>query len=539
VAEVSRRDFFVSHAGVDQQWAEWISQVLVGAGYSVELDVWEWAPGDDFVAAMQDALARADRVVAVYTDAYFARPFAQAEHRGAFATAGGSGRIVPVRVTDCEVPELYAGLIRIELAGLDEAEATARLLDGVAGATGPPTRPVAFPRTMAVPASQPADLARGAAAEFPLRLPPVWNIPRRNPFFTGRADMLGRIHRQLRRLPADGSDHVGLVPLQGMGGVGKSQLAFEYAHRHAQEYQLVWWVNAGSRTVGETCLVELADALALPVRGPQDAVIRRLWTALSQRADWLLIYDNVEDPTALADLQPPDTGRLLVTSRNPAIARLAPTVTEVGEFDRSESIHLLRRHCPPLTAEDAGQVAAAVGDLPLAVAQAGCFLAETGLAVADYLPLLATQPAAAGLDDPTVDLHPGLAAVVATGAAQLEKSCPPAADLLAQMAFLAPEPLPLTAASGTGQPGHGGVRVGGPAATAAVVRHLTRLGLVRRAGATLQAHRLAQALIRAAASPTTSSASSDTPPASCSRPPDPETPRCPPTGPPSSRWRLM
>jgi hypothetical protein len=162
----------------------------------------------------------------------------------------------------------------------------------------------------------------------------------------------------------------------------------------------------------------------------------------------LLIYDNVDDPTALADLLPPDSGRLLVTSRNPAIARLALTVTEVAEFDRSESIHLLRRHCPTLSAEDGDQVAAAVGDLPLAVAQGGCFLAETGLAVADYLSLLATQPAAAGLDDPTVHHHPGLAAVVAAGAAQLKKSCPPAADLLAQMAFLAPEPLPLTAASG-------------------------------------------------------------------------------------------
>jgi len=142
-----QRDFFISHAAADKLWADWIGQQLDDGGYSVELDIWNWSPGDDFVSAMENALRRACRVIAVYTSSYFARPFAQAEHRSAFAStvAGHRGRIVPVLVERCVVPELYSTLIRIELVDLDQASARRRLLDGVAGAPGPPGYRVTFP----------------------------------------------------------------------------------------------------------------------------------------------------------------------------------------------------------------------------------------------------------------------------------------------------------------------------------------------------------------------------------------------------------
>ena len=58
-----RTDFFVSHAGADRAWAEWVAWQLTDAGYTVELDVWDWAAGQNLVLAMSDALARCDRVV--------------------------------------------------------------------------------------------------------------------------------------------------------------------------------------------------------------------------------------------------------------------------------------------------------------------------------------------------------------------------------------------------------------------------------------------------------------------------------------------
>jgi hypothetical protein len=89
-------DFFISHAGRDTAWAEWLAWQLQQAGYSVELDVWDWAPGEDFMARMSAALEQADRLLAVCTEAYFSSAFGGAEWRAAFAGTAAQGRIVPV-----------------------------------------------------------------------------------------------------------------------------------------------------------------------------------------------------------------------------------------------------------------------------------------------------------------------------------------------------------------------------------------------------------------------------------------------------------
>ena len=130
-------DFFISHAGRDTGWAEWLGWQLQEAGYTVELDVWDWVPGQDFVARMSAALERADRLLAVCSEAYFASAFGGAELRAAFAQSAAAGRIVPVLVEPVTLPPLYAPLIPLDLTGLDEAAAAARLRARLAG--GRPT----------------------------------------------------------------------------------------------------------------------------------------------------------------------------------------------------------------------------------------------------------------------------------------------------------------------------------------------------------------------------------------------------------------
>lgn len=56
-----RVDFFVSHAVADRVRAEWVAWQLADVGYTVELDVWGWAAGQNFVTAMSGALDRCDR----------------------------------------------------------------------------------------------------------------------------------------------------------------------------------------------------------------------------------------------------------------------------------------------------------------------------------------------------------------------------------------------------------------------------------------------------------------------------------------------
>ena len=123
-------DFFISHAGRDTGWAEWLAWQLQEAGYTVELDVWDWALGEDFVTRMEAALERADRLLAVCTEAYFSSVFGGAELRAAFAQQS-AGRIVPVLVEPVTLPPLYAPLIQLDLTGLDEAAAAARLRTGL------------------------------------------------------------------------------------------------------------------------------------------------------------------------------------------------------------------------------------------------------------------------------------------------------------------------------------------------------------------------------------------------------------------------
>ncbi|HEY4603671.1 MAG TPA: TIR domain-containing protein, partial [Blastococcus sp.] len=245
-------DFFISHAGRDTGWAEWLAWQLHEAGYTVELDVWDWAPGQDFVARMETALKRADRLLAVCTEAYFSSAFGGAELRAAFAgPAAAEGRIVPVLVEPVTLPLLYAPLIPLDLTGLDEAAAVARLRARLAG--GRPTGPPPFPRPAPAPMSE-------DKPGFAGNLPEVWRVPPRNPRFTGRDGMLTELRRRL----GGGEGTLVVQALYGLGGVGKTQLAIEYAHRFAADYQLVWWIDAEQPVLIGDQLAALAARLDLP-----------------------------------------------------------------------------------------------------------------------------------------------------------------------------------------------------------------------------------------------------------------------------------
>jgi TIR domain-containing protein len=361
-------DFFISHAGRDTAWAEWLAWQLQQAGYTVELAVWDWAPGEDFVARMQQALERADRLLAVCTDAYFASAFGSAELRAAFAQQS-AGRIVPVLIEPVTLPPLYAPLIHLDLTGLDEATASARLRARLAG--GRPTSAPPFPRAGPAPMDTP---------RFAGRLPQVWKVPPRNPRFTGRNGMLAELRGRLR----SGDGTLVVQALYGLGGVGKTQLAIEYAHRFAADYDPVWWIDAAQPVLIPEQLAILAARLGLP-SGPTVAdTVERLLAELRVRDRWLLILDNAERPADIADYRPGGAGHVLITSRNPGWGALGGRL-EVDVLARTETIALLRARIADLDDELADKLAAELGDLPLAAAQAAGYLEQTDLPAGDYL----------------------------------------------------------------------------------------------------------------------------------------------------------
>ncbi|HEX2301289.1 MAG TPA: TIR domain-containing protein, partial [Pseudonocardiaceae bacterium] len=328
-------DFFISHAGRDTAWAEWLAWQLQQAGYTVELDVWDWAPGEDFVARMQQALWRADRLLAVCTPAYFASVFGGAELRAAFAAqADEPGRIVPVLVEPVTVPPLFAPLLRVDLTDLDEAAAAARLRDRLAG--GRPTRPPPFPRSDASPGG-----GVGGRPGFAGTLPGVWQVPPRNPHFTGRDGMLTELRRRLHA----GEDTLVVQALYGLGGVGKTQLAIEYARRFATDYQLVWWIDAEQPVLIPEQFARLAERLDLSLGSTVTDTVERLRAELRGRDRWLLILDNAERPRDVAAYQPGGAGHVLITSRNPGWGALGGRL-EVDVLTRAETIALLRARIP-------------------------------------------------------------------------------------------------------------------------------------------------------------------------------------------------
>ena len=120
----------------------------------------------------------------------------------------------------------------------------------------------------------------------------VWNVPARNPGFTGRDGLLAAVRERLLA-----GDRAVVQALQGMGGVGKTQLAIEYAHRFAGSYDVAWWVNAEQAGLIGDQFAALGAALGCVQAGAGTGRCgRRCWPSCGERDRWLLVFDNAEDP---------------------------------------------------------------------------------------------------------------------------------------------------------------------------------------------------------------------------------------------------
>ncbi len=99
------KDFFISYTRADQAWAEWIAWQLEAAGYTTVIQAWDFRPGSNFVEAMQQASAAAERTIAVLSPDYLTSPFTRPEWQAAFAQdpTGEKGLLLPVRARECDL----------------------------------------------------------------------------------------------------------------------------------------------------------------------------------------------------------------------------------------------------------------------------------------------------------------------------------------------------------------------------------------------------------------------------------------------------
>ncbi len=235
-------------------------------------------------------------------------------------------------------------------------------------------------------------------------LSPYWLVPLpRNPFFTGREEILEALHTQL-----DVEQVVALTQsyaLRGLGGIGKTQIALEYTYRHALEYSAIFWIDAETIEHVMSSLLRIAELLQLPERqeADQQLVVAAVQRWLSTHSQWLLIWDNVEDLELLQRLLPPTRqGATLITTRHQALGTLARGM-DLAPMEREEGVLFVLRRAkvlePEATSERMHQLAvsmpaeyaaaeklvAAMEGMPLALDQAGAYIEETGCSVSAYL----------------------------------------------------------------------------------------------------------------------------------------------------------
>ncbi|MGW5264229.1 FxSxx-COOH system tetratricopeptide repeat protein [Microbispora sp. NPDC004025] len=344
----------------DQAWAEWIGGVLTAAGLTVRDPLDE--PDHD---QWSESLAS---VLAVVTPAYIRRV------RGTLSPRQPAYALYTASVRP--VAPLSSATAAF-LAGLPEDEAVAQLLEMVDMGAPPP--------------------ARTLGARYPGAAPRIFEAPAKNKLFTGREDILRHIRDELRE---NGSAVMRPLTILGSGGMGKTQIAMEYAHRFAAAYDLVWWVDCEQPQFVDASLADLVARM----RGPAAAgpaltsaeVVPAVRQALGQgefARRWLLVFDNADDMEHVTRFLPGGSGHVLITSRNREWEQRSHAV-QVDVFSREESVaHLLRRVGEArISMAEAGNAAEALGDLPLAVAAAGAWLAETEISVDAYLDQLRAQP---------------------------------------------------------------------------------------------------------------------------------------------------
>jgi MinD-like ATPase involved in chromosome partitioning or flagellar assembly/tetratricopeptide (TPR) repeat protein len=397
----------------DQLWAEWIAAVLGSGGIRVRWLGEAPAGPEDSGAEIQD--------VAIVSESYISRirDVAPAMHHD-----------VLIALTDAPLPsELTetAGLRIIELVGLSETQAVDRLIEGLHG-------------------QRLADLESETGA---LRYPgrnrrQVLNIPARNVNFTGRDDLLRELYGELRSRRG-----AAMVPvaIEGLSGLGKTQVALEYAHRFRLDYDVIWWMNCAQSQYIDASLVDLANEMRktfqanLPEGNGPD-VARYLLQYLSEgQTDlrWLLVYDNAEDIDTMSPLMPSPWGHVLITCRDDRWAGVASS-RQVGRFAREESVSHLRRRVPEITEAEADEVAGILGHIPLAIAAAGALMANTGISVPEYLQQLNEQPVLSLPAGHQLGDYP-VTAVKAwcLSLNQLKKNSAPAARLLEICSVMAPD----------------------------------------------------------------------------------------------------
>ena len=344
----------------------------------------------------------------------------------------------------------------------------------------------------------------------------VWNVPyKRNPFFTGREDILLSLHSALA---ADKTAAlVDAQALSGLGGIGKTQAAVEYTYRYASEYpEAILWVRASSREVLVSDLVGVAELLALPEKSEQDLdlIIAAVQRWMKEHSRWLLVLDNVENLAFVEEFLPTThRGHILLTTRAQAVRATANPIRVEKWTPDVAALFLLRRikiialhdeldHAAPSDRNTAREIAQEMDGLPLALEQAGAYIEMTSRDLSTYLALYRRRRSTLlKRGSSSEDSHPESVSTTFSLALQkVQEANRTAIELLQCCAFFYAEAIPESIiADGASYLGSALQRVAvDPLKLDEALRELLRYSLIQRQADphTLTIHRLVQAALK-------------------------------------------
>jgi len=339
--------------------------------------------------------------------------------------------------------------------------------------------------------------AAAAPGEAPTALEALWRVPPpRNTNFTGRRQLLTALHEALGTDPPPA-----LLALTGLGGIGKTQIALEYAYRHAGEYELVAWLRAEEGDALAADYAALAEVLELPERDTRDLYPRieavRRWLERSRR--WLLVFDNAPTPDDIRPYLPHSpTGHVLATSRYPGWRSLGMALP-VDVLEPAEAAEFLVSRTGDRQMPDALRLCEDLGRLPLALEEAAAYIEATGRSISTYRRLLESNRLRL-LEEgtPPADYPWTVRSTWEISLQRLEAETPQAAQLLCLCAYLAPDDIPLAELrAGLAQLGDGPLApLLDEIALDRCVAALRRYSLVKLGDGALSLHRLVQLVTR-------------------------------------------
>jgi tetratricopeptide (TPR) repeat protein len=420
-----RYDFFLSRRGSVAAIAREVENALAEKGYKVLTQDYDIPLAASFIEKMHEAVSNSRDLIILFTHDYLLSPYTRKEFTSFEAERAQSQEerhIIVLRCEDVPLRGLLADNVYQDLVGVQDAEERKRRIIAAAE-------------------------RQSQAAPPPPR--PFIGVPPRIASFTGRAEELDRLDAILMhdKPAAVTQASVGRAAVQGMGGVGKTALAVEYAHRFRALYAGVCWCPAETRTGLLSALASLAVTLGATTAEEADvekAAKAALCRLAEQRATWLLVYDNVTAPDVVADLLPSAGARVLITSRFSDWSELADEVA-LDVLPLEEAVALLQGRTGRSDAADAKTLAEALGRLPLALDHAAAYCKRTQMQFGDYAAkasgLISAAPRGAGYPR-------SVAATFDLAITEAVTQCQAAETLMAYLAQCAPERIPMTLVEG-------------------------------------------------------------------------------------------